>query len=245
MKKAIYKINYDGIDITYQFIYSTTKYYFGKYISLSESKKADIKIDKITFEKAKQLLPDGTLNPYIEYRGLISLTAKKLLKYKCCVFHAVSFVYKNRAWLLSAPSKTGKTTQYLNWTNIYPKEITMISGDMPILELKEQNVIVVHPSPWNGKEKIGDLISAPLGGIIYLKQSSLNQINKMSISEGAQLLLNQYMCFPETETEIKTLFSQLDCIFSNYPVLIYNNTGTKESTEILRSKINELIQNEI
>jgi len=241
MKQLVYKANYANNIITYMFIYQATKYYFGKYISLSNDNAAMISLDTEAFKKAKQLLPEKTSNPYIEYRALISLTAKYLLKFNCCIFHSASFIYKNKAWLLCAPSGTGKTTQFLNWIESYPTEIIMISGDMPVLDLSSQNEINVYSSPWNGKERIGNKISAPLGGIIYLSQSKKNEIKELNVYEGATLLLNQYMCIPETENEIKTIFDQLDFIFGNYPILQYYNTGTKESTEILRREINKLI----
>ena len=39
---------------------------------------------------------------------------------------------------------------------MFPDEITMISGDMPVLERREDGTVWAHPSPWNGKEKIGE-----------------------------------------------------------------------------------------
>ena len=62
---------------------------------------------------------------------------------------------------LAAPSGVGKTTQLNLWWQLYPGEITIINGDKPALQFQENGPILVHATPWRGKEALGGTGSAP------------------------------------------------------------------------------------
>ena len=68
----------------------------------------------------------------------------------------------------------------------------MLNGDKPILEFREQE-IWVHPSPWKGKENMGQMLSAPLGGIILLEQSTENVWRSVSINDAVMPLFFQFV----------------------------------------------------
>lgn len=237
----IYETEYAGHTIFFRFTYPETKRYFRGILRKSDSVKYDIYSTPQRIEKARRLLPPDSKDGYIEYRSLISLVSKHLLKYHCCIFHCVSFVYQGYAWLLSGPSGIGKTTQYLNWIKMFPDEITMISGDMPVLELKKDQRIWVHPTSWNGKENIGNRIVAPLGGIICLKQDCINYIEKYSVDEGLMPIYSQMIVLPDTKEEITAITDIMNCIFRSYPVWQFPNKGDNESTILLRNTISKKI----
>ena len=242
MMNKIYEVNYAGFPVRYSFIYPKTRYLFKRYIKPSYSENYDIRSTEERIERARKLLPEDSEDAYIEYRTLIALTARELLKYRYCIFHCASFVYRGYAWLLTAPSGTGKTTQYFNWMKLFPDEITMISGDMPVLCLNENSVITVNPSSWNGKEDIGNQISAELGGIIYLEQGDKNMISPLSARDGLIDIYRQFIVLPDTEEEIISLAKIIDCMFRRYPVMKYVNQGDEQSTELLRSSINHILE---
>ena len=173
----------------------------------------------------------------VEFRALIGLTSKSLLRYRACIFHSVSFIYRGKAWLLTAESGGGKTTQYRNWQKLFPGEITMICGDMPVLACNNENSITVYPSPWNGKEGIGTRISAPLGGVITLKKASENFFEKLTPSDAFREAFDSFVVMPDTEEEITSLFGLVNTVFVNYPVWRFSNLGNDASTEMLRALI--------
>ena len=243
MTDKIFEITYASYPIHYSFNYPATRYQFRDYIRKSNALTYDIRADEDLLARARNFLPENSTDSYVEYRALIGLTGKELLKYDCCILHAVSFVYKGFVWLLSAPSGTGKTTQYRNWCRLFPEEIKMISGDMPVLE-NQDGKIYVYPTSWNGKENIGNKISGPLGGVVYLSQDDENIIKDLSVKEGVPLFMKQFMGLPDNEREIRSLFGILDGMFSNYPVWVYHNRGDDESTLRLRDKINEFLEGE-
>ena len=190
-------------------------------------------------ERARPLLPPDSRNEYVEYRSLISLTAKTLLRYDCCIFHCACFVWQGYAWLLTAPSGVGKTTQYYNWRGAHPDEITMISGDMPVLERRDDGSILAHPTSWNGKENIGSRLSAPVGGVVLLEQGKKNALSRPPVSELLIPIFRQFIVRPDTEEEVHALARLLDQMFRALPFWKRVNLGDAASTELLREAFSQ------
>ena len=239
MEPKVYSYPLAGHKLYYTFRYPGTRYRFRPLPRAAED--ADQVIAATDEQLAwvrSQVPPDGG-DSYVEYRTMILCSANALLRHHCCIFHAASFLYQGRAWLLTAPSGTGKTTQYRNWETAHPGEITMISGDMPVLELREDGGVWVHPSPWNGKENIGNRVSAPLGGVVYLRQGKQNELTRPPVQELLTPVFRQFMARPETEEDVRTLGRLADRIFSAYPVWQFVNDGTPASTELLRAAFDE------
>ena len=219
------------------FLYKNTFKYFNNLHQIDLNERANIVTTNDFYDYAKKYIFECNNNAYIEYKCLISLTSKKLLEFNACIFHSVSFVFDGFAWLITAPSGTGKTTQYLNWIKIFPNEIKMISGDMPIIETTETGSINVYPSPWNGKENIFNNISAPLGGIIYLEQSSINTISDLDPKSGVNKIFQQFVVMPDTIKQTENLCLLNKYIYENYPIWILKNNGSIDSTVLLRETI--------
>ena len=231
------EIELAGHPLHYCFRYDETAEYFRPWTGKPVCDENPIQVDDQLFERGRKIFRENNSDSYVEYKCLIGLTAKELLNYDCCIFHAVSFVFLEKAWLITAPSGGGKTTQYKNWKKAYPEEITMISGDMPVLEQKKDGRIWVHPSPWNGKERIGNSTSCSLGGIVFLEHAKHNEIALSEASELLTQIIRQFVVLPDTEEQIKTLFRMVDSIFSRYPVWKMPNLGDMASTEMLRNMI--------
>ena len=239
-----YRCEYAGHPLYYEFLHRSTYSYFKGFVkrALEDIYEAPICSDYALIESGHTLL-EGFPDAYIEYRTLIPLTAKYLLRYSACIFHSASFIYQDKAWLLAAPSGVGKTTQYLNWQRLFPGEIQMISGDMPVISTEKDGHLHIWPTSWNGKENIGTREDAPLGGIILLEQGSENLACKASPNEAIRGFFKQFIVIPETEKEIMALTGLMEKMIVDYPVLRYVNLGNDESTIYLRSIINSLSAN--
>ena len=236
MTKKVFEVTFADIPVRYSFRSNSTARYFGRHIHLSKSDHFDIRMNDEEFKLFRQTHSSDIPDDYVEYKGLIYLTAGRLLKDHCCIMHAVSFLWKGKAWLLTAESGTGKTTQYMNWSRLFPEEITMISGDMPVMDFRD-DIITVWPSPWNGKESIGNPISGELGGIIILKQDLENKIEHTEPAEGIITLFRQFTAAPETAEEITIIADMVQQIMEKVPVWIFSNNGTDESTSMLRNTL--------
>ena len=240
--QTVFRAEYAGHPVKYAFRYPATREHFRKWLEPGEG-EADLQAtpDEIAF--AHSLIPSENPEDIAEFKSLIGLTSNFLLRWDCCLFHAVSFLWRERAWLLTAPSGTGKTTQFLNWRKFAPLEIMMISGDIPMLEQRGQE-LWVHPSPWNGKETIGTLFSAPLGGTVILEQGSENRISSLTAREALPALIEQLTAQPETEAEILAMCRILEGVLKR-PVWKLVNRGDLASTELLRRTLAGGIEDEV
>ena len=241
--KKVFEIHYSDITIRYLLRFNKTARYFSNHIQLSSGDVYDVFMNDDEFDFFRKLHPSNYSDDYVEYKGLIFLTCRKLMEYNYCIIHSVSFLWKGKAWLITGHSGIGKTTQYNNWINSYPDEIQMISGDMPIIEISGE-CIRVHPSPWNGKERIGNYLSAELGGIVILNQDSTNHISRSDTLYSVLTLLQQFAVFPRSEKEIFAMSDMVEKIVNRTPIWKFSNTGTKESTAMLRGTLMKYLEKE-
>lgn len=237
MAEKVFQLNYAGHPLRYSFLEPATRYYMRPRPWPVEGMDPDVAASRELLDQVRVSFPEGTSDEYLEYRCMIGLTAKALLRYGCCVFHAAAFNWRGRAWLLTAPPETGKTTQYLNWQRLFPGEIAMISGDMPVLEGREDGSVWVHPSSWNGKEDLFGGEAAPLGGLVFLEQGPEDRIEPLSLREAVVPLLMQFMVVMDTEEEIRALAALLDRVLRAAPSWKMVNRGGDASTRLLRETL--------
>ena len=239
MADAVYQMNIAGHPLRYAFLYPATRYKLHPWPRPVEGERFDIRVTPEKIALGRNFLTPDLSDEYVEYRCLIELTARALLRYGCSIFHAASFVWRDRAWLLTGPSGVGKTTQYNNWQRLFPGEITMISGDMPVLEARDDGSVWVHPSSWNGKENLSSGLSAPLGGLVLLEQGRENRIAPLSPAEGVAPVFKQFMALPETEEEILLLTQLEDRLLRAAPAWKLVNLGDDASTRLLRRTLEQ------
>lgn len=98
--------------------------------------------------------------------------------------HSASVLYRERAWLFSAPAGTGKSTHAALWNRL--ADAPLINGDLNLIAL-ENGHPVVHGLPWCGTSGIFDTHSYELGGIIFLKQAPTDSIEQLA---GEQRILS-------------------------------------------------------
>lgn len=233
----VYQAEFAGRAIRYAFHYPDTARHFRSWIRPVGGEDYDVSAPPELIAEAHRRQPEQRGMDYAEYKALISMTSEFLLPDNCCVFHAVAFLWRGRAWLLTAPSGTGKSTQFMNWRRQHPGEIMMICGDMPILERRADGSVWVHPTSWTGKENVGSFTAAPLGGVVLLEQGKENRIRPLSASEAILPLLAQFVVDPETEESVRALCGLLDALLRAGPVWKLVNLGDAPSTELLRETI--------
>ena len=231
----VFEASIAGHPVRYAFHYPKTRLFFRSWLKPCID-AADVIARPEEIARAHAMMPEENAEDYAEFKALIGCTARYLLRFDCTIFHAVAFLWQGRAWLLTAPSGTGKTTQFMNWRKLNPAEITMISGDMPVLELRD-NEVWVHPSPWNGKEAVGSFLSAPLGGVVLLEQDKENCMERLAPRSAIEKFFGQFTFDPETEEEILGLCRILDGILANTPTWKLSNKGDLASTKLLRETL--------
>ena len=187
---------------------------------------------------AKKKYAPGSGMPYIEYMELCPKLSEVLLPFDHVFFHGTAFLWRSKAWIFAAVSGTGKTTQYLLWKELYGKEVQIINGDKPILAFEKGN-ITVYPSPWNGKEGMGQQLSAPLGGIILLRQSSSNCIRQISAAEAAGLIFVQFLFNRKTIEDVHSVCRLEEMLLHQTPVWLLENRGDTASAVLCHDTLME------
>ncbi len=219
------------IDLVFKFHDSGTAKFYGKSISTIPSCKNAIVVPNADIKQWQKQWNTAD-DAYAEYVISCNYACDALMRYDRVVFHGAAFLWHEKAWILSAPSGTGKTTQLKNWVTLFAGEVEILNGDKPILEISADG-IMVHPSPWKGKEELGrDDIIAPLGGIVFLRQDNYNCIENMNQTDAVRFLFGRIYSSFSTEKEVLNAARILETILSNIPVWILRNLGDLASTRL-------------
>ena len=245
-------VRFGNRELSYRFLNENTGLYFRAFQTQDRDSNCEVICsDSDTVEAFLKSSNDFRDQAHAEYWSLLKLTASALLKRESCIFHAAAFIWRGRAWLLTAPSGTGKTTQYRIWRTLYGDRVRIINGDKPILEMDEDGNILVCPSAWSGKENYGSLLTAPLGGIIWLEQGDENSIRRTVGAEAVPRIFSAIWTLPENEEEVAAMSRITEAIVTGYPVWKLTNRGDAASVEMTRRTIDQWIdslqenQNEI
>lgn len=194
---------------------------------------------------ARKFYDDGATDAYIEECEISRAAGTALLPFGRAVFHGAAFVWRQKAWIFAAPSGTGKTTQYRLWKLLFGDEIQMLCGDKAVLKIDECGVLV-FPSPWRGKENMGNRITAPLGGIIILEQEKENSIRRLLPREAVGRIYLQFMFSRKTKEQLLDVCSLEHRLLSTVPVWLLKNRGDEASAMLCRETIEkELYADEI
>lgn len=111
-------------------------------------------------------------------------------KRRMYAIHSASILYRERAWLFSAPSGTGKTTHVTLWKDLY--RTAVLNGDLNLLAL-EGGRPVVHGIPWCGTSGMFDKRTLPLGGIVLLKRAGEDAVEELPPDRKALLILQRFI----------------------------------------------------
>lgn len=230
-----------GVYLSYTLRYSETKKYFKNYFCQKRATELLAATNEL-LECHKNIGDIGISEAYSEFYALQGITSRSLLKHNKCLFHGAAFIWQDRAWIITAPSGTGKTTQLCLWKKLFGDEIELINGDKPIIECREDKSVWVYPSPWNGKENFSGTQSGRLAGIIYLEQSDHNEINRMDIRSSMIPIYRQFLYYGDYEEEIRAVGHMEDVILRNVPIWKLSNLGDEASAELTRNTLLQYLE---
>ena len=162
-------ISFSGLTFQIQLRYPGTERFFAGFLTDSASDHtACLQVTQEDLRQAACYCPADASPEFLETVALRRRLADLLLSYDRCLFHSAAMVFREKAYLFAAPSGTGKTTQLRLWRELYPEDTTILNGDKPVLQFLDTGTIVVHASPWRGKESLGGTGSAPLLSLIHI-----------------------------------------------------------------------------
>ena len=200
---------------------------------------------------------------HTEYSMLTPYFSDALLAHDRVIMHAVAIRHRDKAYLICAASGTGKSTQARTLQELRPGEFAVICGDRPILEFRpvaapsgrhaspslpqgnlpvanpaaptpaEEWSVIIHPSPWNGKENWHGAQAAPLAGLILLERGEENALAVLSDREAA---LPVYPHFIQTAWEpdnIRKIAELETRLLRSVPIWRLTTNQVPDSTKLL------------
>ena len=181
-------------------IYDSTKVYCDDYLLegksdfLVEITPEDIEFERNVNIKANE--QDGIygrnfLDSNLEIIAVQRKITEALFEYDTVLFHGSVIAVDGAAYLFTAKSGTGKSTHTRLWREMLGERAIMVNDDKPFISINENGGVIVHGSPWNGKHRLGENISAPLRAICILERGDVNKIERIPASKALKMLIQQ------------------------------------------------------
>ncbi len=136
--------------------------------------------------------------------------------------HSSVVVNEGQAFMFMGKSGTGKSTHSRLWLN-HIEGSWLLNDDNPIVRVTGEEV-VVYGSPWSGKTPCYRNESAPVAGIVRLKQAPRNRFRVCediaafsAVLPGCSVLrqdmrLHEALCETLAELTERTLVGELECL---------------------------------
>ena len=146
---------------------------------------------------------------YFGYRNLAVSTGNLMI-------HSAAVLYRGKGILFCGVSGAGKSTQAHLW--IHYLNAVMLNADKPCLICRDEEILV-HGTPWSGKEGVFINEYAPVKCIVFVEQAPENRIIRLSEAEAFSLLyLNNYV-YPfsnELEEQYINVINYVSCAVPVY-----------------------------
>lgn len=160
-------------------------------------------------------------------------------QHNMAALHSSSILYRERAWLFSAASGTGKSTHANLWHESLQTPI--INGDLNLLAFENGNP-VIHGIPWCGSSSIFNTHTYPLGGIILLRQSPSDFVEHLP-EDLRRLLVLQRIISPSWNEKLYDISLRLaDAMAEQILICRLHCTPQLKAVEAIRSEIDLFFQ---
>lgn len=166
---------------------------------------------------------------YLESLAVYRKICKSLVQENIILFHSSALALDGKAVLFIGPSGTGKSTHARLWRQRFGDRIVTVNDDKPLVAFSDRE-IRVYGTPYGGKDNLQTNTSAPVIGIVALRQAEKNTIRRLTPREALPKLLNQTYR-PEEPAD---LLHTLDLVrkMSDLPVWELGCTISQEAVDL-------------
>ena len=188
-----------GLIVGVQPLYQSTKEYCRPYLSDKEPEFfVQVTGEDLIFQQKlleQEAIEEGLkirkfTEPFLERATIQRRVADELLGRNTLMLHGSTVAVDGRAYLFTAPCKTGKSTHTRLWRELFGSRAVMVNDDMPFLQIKSGGVLA-YGSPWSGKHGLATNVCVPLRGICSLYRGKENAINPAEKDSLIELLRRQ------------------------------------------------------
>ena len=234
-----FKIKIADIVLEINAFNETTKEYCKKFFTDEEAKYI-ITMSKEDLINEATNSSDGKVYVNEEISALYRKIADLFVEENIVVFHGSSFMVDNQGYIITARSGVGKSTHSRLLKELLGEEFEYINDDKPLIKVSDS--ITIYSSPWNGKERRGNNMSAPLKAVLFLSRNEKPNYKKIINKEEAYIKLLSQIYLPKEKAKREKALKLVDLIlkYANF----YEINVNKE-IESAKMTYEEIIKNEI
>ncbi len=138
---------------------------------------------------------DGKVYVNEEISALYRKIANIFVNDGIIVFHGSSFMVDGSGFLITARSGVGKSTHSRLLNELMGEDFIYINDDKPLILVNDS--VTIYSSPWNGKERRGNNVSAPLKAIMFLSRSETPSFRKIVSKEEIYIKMLSQIYLPK------------------------------------------------
>ncbi len=167
----------------------------------------------------------------IRFAVLVTASEKGLF-----FLHSASLLYREKAWLFSGKSGTGKSTHTSLWKKEF--QVELINGDLNMIGIKD-GTAWVYGQPWCGTSGICTEKNFSLGGIIFLKQAKENICETPEIPEKLLAIVQRLISPTWDKKLLERNISFAEQLEKLCPVWRLSCTADKEAAIIMKKEVDK------
>ena len=213
----------------------STKRYCGAFLT-DEEPEYEITMTGEDLKNERSNSETGQVYVNEEISALYRKIANLLVEDGVVVFHSSAISVDGNGFLITARSGVGKSTHAKNLSDYIGESFKYINDDKPLLKVEGNNV-TVHSSPWNGKERRGNNISAPLKAIIFLNRGDTNSYRKIVNKEEIYIKMLSQIYLPKEKSKREKALIIADKLLKNVNFYEINVTKDIESAKMTYEEI--------
>lgn len=230
MNKTEFCVSLSGLTVRVACDSKAVKNFCADYLTDAET-DADITVtvSESEIEQEMSLYSSPHSRAYCENICLYRAIAERLPELERFVFHGAAVEVYGEGYVFAAPSGVGKSTHVGLWRECFGDLVRIINGDKPIISVSEE--VLVHGTPWSGKEGWNCNASAPLRAICFIERSETNEIKKLRSTECFDLLMKQIYVPKNGDSMLKTL-ELVDTLSKKVDFYLLKCNTTKEAARV-------------
>ena len=220
--------------------HKSTKLYCGDFLT-DEEPDYTITMTEEDLKNESSNSSDGHVYVNEEISALYRKIADLLVEDNIIVFHSSAISVDNNGFLITARSGVGKSTHAKLLKEYIGDGFKYINDDKPLLAVTNQGV-TIYSSPWNGKERRGNNINAPLKAIIFLNRSETNSFRKIDNKEEIYIRMLSQIYLPKEKSKREKALQVADLLLKKVDFYEINVNKDLESAKMTYE---EIIKHEI
>ena len=134
----------------------------------------------------------------------------------------------------------GKSTHVGLIKQLLGNKLEYINDDKPLLEVNKDD-LMIHSSPWNGKERRGNNLKAPLKAVIFLNRGN-NTYKKLDNNQEVYFRLLSQIYLPRDKSKREKALKIIDVLLKR---LNFYEINVNKEIEAASLTYERIIKNEI